>query len=325
MGSSAAGLDDVLDGLWAEARALSRARRFEDAAGVWGRLIDLADEAGSADRTATISRAMEFRCRCLREAGSGEALLEAVDVLQACCAESEQAQARAAAAGGLFDAAWWLLCDGQSDAAILISDQLIARLADADDPVVLGRIAEVLCAVATQLSWAGSFAREPLTLLALLVAGLIDAARGEAPSVGVQLRDPNHVWEAFARRRRVAGWCARRLRLLQAVRVYELLIERFGAADDPALRKVATGAAINRAVSLVVLGRFAQARAAFSDLFSEHDLGVVEIVTSARPHEDGSYNPTDRIAAILALAQPTHSQPGDAQIRGAARKILRRK
>jgi len=55
-------------------------------------------------------------------------LLQAGDVLQARFAESEQAQARAAAAGGLFEKAWWLLRDGQSEAAILISDQLIVRL-----------------------------------------------------------------------------------------------------------------------------------------------------------------------------------------------------
>jgi len=36
-----------------------------------------------------------------------------------------------------------------------ISDQLIVRLGDEDDPVVLGQFAEVLVAVATQLSWAG--------------------------------------------------------------------------------------------------------------------------------------------------------------------------
>jgi hypothetical protein len=71
-------------------------------------------------------------------------LLQAVDVLQARFAESEQAQARAAAAGGLFDKAWWLLRHRQSEAAILISDQLILRLGDEDDPVVLGQIAEVL-------------------------------------------------------------------------------------------------------------------------------------------------------------------------------------
>ena len=64
--------------------------------------------------------------------------------------------------------------------------------------------------------------------------------------------------------------------------------------------------------------------AAFSDLFSEPDLWLVENVNSARPREDG-YNPTDRAAAILALAQPTHNQPGDDQIRGAAWNILRRK
>jgi hypothetical protein len=123
----------------------------------------------------------------------------------------------------------------------------------------------------------------------------------------------------------VAGWCARRRRLLQAVRVYDLLVGRFRAAEDPALRKVATGAAINRAVSLVVLERFTQARAAFRDLFSEHDLGLVEIVNSARPGQDGSYNPTDRAAAILALAHPTHNQPRGDQTRGAVWKILRRK
>jgi hypothetical protein len=118
--------------------------------------------------------------------------------------------------------------------------------------------------------------------------------------------------------------CARRRRLLQALRVYDELIERFRDAQDPAVRKVATDAAINRAVSLVVLGRFPQAHAAFSDLFSEHDLGLVGIVNGARSREDG-YNPTERAAAILALAQPTHNQPGDDQIRGAAWKILRRK
>ncbi|MDQ6806216.1 MAG: hypothetical protein M3065_14930 [Actinomycetota bacterium] len=111
----------------------------------------------------------------------------------------------------------------------------------------------------------------------------------------------------------------RRARLEHALPVYGVLVEGAAATAEQALERLGTRARINRAVTLMALGRWRTGKADFDVLFALGPEEFAEVIKSARARPDGGYEPTDAAIAIVANV----SQDNELHDRAFARQLLK--
>jgi hypothetical protein len=104
---------------------------------------------------------------------------------------------------------------------------------------------------------------------------------------GAKGREPSRTFRRFRETRRSLD--LRRLRFEQAVRLDDAVIERLRYAADPALRRIAIEAKINRAGSLIFLGKLKQSFADWDELIPMNDSASAEAVDQAEAGGDEEY------------------------------------
>jgi hypothetical protein len=279
---------DALYQLHVTANELFGKGRWEDAVAICDEAIDRYGREQSLDVMLRVADLMLVKCCSLASSPRPERLVEAVDALPVQFGDSTDPKFRSHVASALRSTADWLLLIGSVDLAIVVTDELLTRFEREGNPVALASTGRSLVTSASALSWdvglGTSAARTRLGKLAILADGLWAAGK---PSVRRTAREPGRASLLFrASRHRLD---LRRVRLEQAVKLDDLVIERLRYAADPALRRIAIEAKVNRGASLFLLGRFKRSFADWGELVPMNDPASAEAGSETNARGDQEY------------------------------------
>lgn len=316
MTTAAGGTDDPLEALRDHAKHLGAAGRYSEAIPEWDRLIQEhtgSDEIGVAD-------ALAWKCWCLDRLGDVEGFLAVVDQLVR-YSDSGDPWLRATAGYGLESKASWLRRSGRTSDAMTATEELMTWFERETDPSTRARLGERLLGLAIDLSWRGLSRRERVVDASLVfqpaverIAPVWRAVHNGLPAPGAG----NHWGPTGLMRALVEIRSDRYARLEHALSVYGALVAGVGGTTEPALERLGTRARINRAVTLMALGRWRNGKADFDVLFAKGPEEFAEVIKSARASPEGDYEPTDVAIAMVANV----SRDNDRHDRAFARKLL---
>jgi hypothetical protein len=298
--------NNPLEALRDHAKNLGSEGRYTEAIAEWDRLIEAhtgSDEIGVAD-------ALAWKCWCLDRLGDGECFLAVVDQLVR-YADSDDPWLRGTAGYGLASKASWLRRRRRMSEAITATDELLTWFERETDTSTRVRLGERLFGLAVDLSWLGLSRRERIIDTTLVFQPAVEKTAPVWRAVGDAVPMPEgarHSGPARLGRSLAETRTDRRARLEHALPVYAALVEGAAATAEPALERLGTRARINRAVTLMALGRWRTGKADFDVLFALGPEEFAEVIKSARARPDGDYEPTDVAIAIVANLSPDNEQ-----------------
>jgi tetratricopeptide (TPR) repeat protein len=308
------GSDESVETIRDRAKRLGAEGRYSDAVANWDRLIEEGDEIDTAE-------ALAWKSWCLVRLGDAQRFLAVVDELENRYADSPDPWLRGTAAYGLRLKTWWLLRSGRVSDAVAAIEELGVRFKAETDGTAQSRLGEGLLEAARYLAWYRRSRGERLIEITLLAQPALDrvaSAWREMPATAPVLDAVTRRLAASVERPCVATRENRRTAMEQSVAISDLLIGGVDTAGDSPLGKLAIRAQINRAVLLVVLGRWRAAKSAFDALFALKPGELAEVIKVARATPGGEYGPTDVAIAILAGV----SGDDDDHDRSSARALL---
>ena len=304
------------EGLEAGARAARRladAGRLDEAVAVCEGLVARYPEDGCGESHRWLASVLLLECWCLGERGDPERLLAVGAELQLRYADADDDYLLAAARLWMSDAVWTLLRSGRVPDAIAVSEQLIASFECERDPTVLARVGDALFDVGTWLAWGEPLKARPLTFVVLWALAIGDAIERVSPLALPRASGAGNavgwVGDRVSHHLRLGGWRCRRERWLQALRSFDVLIERLRDAQQDELQKLLAKAELSRGVALICLGRLGEGRRTFNDVFDGDQQGVTAIVRDARVRDDGRHSPTDLAAAAVSTLVAPRARP----------------
>jgi hypothetical protein len=220
----------------------------------------------------------------------------------------------------LVEVLWKQFQNPDASVAIDLIDELARRMALQDDQAMATWIGDVLLSAANQLATVsgGSEVRVWGRLLELQLTALEERAkrvRPQGPSdaaLGSSAAPRPGPRSATSR-----SWMGRchdlRRRVAHAVGIYDLLIQRFSAEPDPAVRRIAVSARLHRGAVLLFLGRYRAAAREIEGWFAIDEDSIAAVLQAARPSAGGGYSGSDRAAALLANGVSIGGRPGSQQ------------
>jgi hypothetical protein len=223
----------------------------------------------------------------------------------------------------LADALWQCFRARDMDAVLPLSELAICRFELETDPAMGAWLGQVLLTTAEQIGFiARGSARHALSrVLALQLQTLWHAARPGGPLAPLDARRRSSpaagaAVSALSRSRALYA------RVTQAVRIYELLIERFGADADPTVRRIAVSAHIDLGPALLILGRY---RAAIARLRADMDIdeeSIAAVLGAANASAVGAYRASDAAAAALSTVLTVGGGPSSTATAAKASEVL---
>lgn len=311
------------------ARRLAEAGRLDEAIAACETLVAVHREDAWGEGDRCLADVLLLECWCLGEQRNFERLLGVGMEMQRRYADAQDGELRAAASLWMYHAVWTLLRADRVPDAIEAGERLIASFEHEHDPGFLALVGEALSDVGTDLAWGEPLKPWPLMVVVLWMLAIADALERLSPLApprrSLAASTADSVSDRAARRLRLGGWRYRRARCQQALRSFDVLIERLQGAQPHELQKLLARAQLGRGMALIYLGRLREGWKTFNDVWDGDQQGVNLIAKDAVVRRDARYSPIDLAAAFCALMAPTReTEPAVEQIvRGDRRAITR--